>query len=120
MSKPNKKRPSPAAPRPENMPTLCAFWEELKRHCGTEAPCSGHGGSRGGTRHGSRSGSRSGSRGGSQSGGSQSGGEEDALGYGLGLIAPDRSAEERVRMILRMLVEKDAKRDQSRKNETRG
>ena len=121
MSKPKKERVSPAARRPEDMPSLREFWEELKRHCGTggeAGTASGSSGWMGARGSGLGSGSRLGSRFGSQSGsrlGSRFGDDEDALGYGLGLIVPDLSAEERVQMILRMLVEKDAEREKQRK-----
>ena len=126
MSKPKKKRIPPAAPRPEDMPSLREFWEQLKRHCGTNGETgttSGSSGWMGGSARGSGlgSGSRLGSRFGSRLG-SRFGDDEDALGYGLGLIVPDLSAEERVQRILRMLVEKDAEREKQRKKakETRG
>lgn len=128
MSKRQKKQVSPAARRPENMPSLREFWEQLKQHCGTNgetgttSASSGRiGGSGSSLGSGSRLGSRLGSRSGSRLG-SRFGDDEDALGYGLGLIVPDFSAEERVQMILRMLVEKDAEREKQRKNakETRG
>ena len=121
MSKPKKKRIPPAAPRPEDMPSLREFWEELKRHCGTNGEAgtaSGSSGWIGGSARSLGSGSRLGSRFGSRSGsrlGSRFGDDENALGYGLGLIVPDYSAEERVQMILRMLVEKDAEREKQRK-----
>ena len=122
MSKPKKKRVSPAAPRPEDMPSLREFWEQLKQHCGTNGETGTTAGSSGrigssGLGSGSRLGSRSGSR-----PGSRFGDDEDTLGYGLGLIVPDLSAEERVQRILRMLVEKDAERKKQRKKakETRG
>ncbi len=126
MSKLKKNRVSPAARRPEDMPSLRAFWEELKQHCGTDgAPVSG--GRMAGSAHGFCSGSQRSSQRGSQRGsyhgsGSRFGDGDDALGYGLGLIAPDLSAEERVQMILRTLVEKDAAREKQRKeiSETRG
>lgn len=124
MSKPKKKRVSPAARRPEDMPSLREFWEQLKQHCGTGSETGTTSGSSvrmGGSGSGSRLGSRFGSRFGSRSG-SRFGDDEDALGYGLGLIVPDLSAEERVQMILRMLVEKDVEREKQRKKakETRG
>ena len=126
MSKPKKKRIPPAAPRPEDMPSLREFWEQLKRHCGTNGEAGTTSGSSGrigssGLGNGSRLGSRFGSRSGSRLG-SRFGDDEDALGYGLGLIVPDLSAEERVQRILRMLVEKDAEREKQRKKakETRG
>lgn len=126
MSKPKKKRVSPAARRPEDMPLLREFWEQLKRHCGTGSEAgttSGSSGWMGGSARGSGlgSGSRLGSRSGSRLG-SRFGDDEDTLGYGLGLIVPDLSAEERVQRILRMLVEKDAEREKQRKKakETRG
>ena len=122
MSKPKKKRIPPAAPRPEDTPSLREFWEQLKQHCGTNGEAGTTSGSSGriggsGLGSGSRLGSRSGSR-----LGSRFGDDEDALGYGLGLIVPDLSAEERVQRILRMLVEKDAEREKQRKKakETRG
>ena len=116
MSKSKKKRVSPAAPRPEDMPSLRAFWEELKRHCGADGEAvatSGSSGRSGGSARGSAHGS--GSRRGSRPPGSRFGGDEDALGYGLGLIVPDDSAEARVQMILRMLVEQDAAREKQRR-----
>ena len=119
MSKSKKKRVSPAARR--NMPSLREFWEELNRRCGTigeTGTTSGSSGWMGGSARGLGSGSRLGSRFGSRSGsrlGSRFGDDENALGYGLGLIVPDYSAEERVQMILHMLVEKDAEREKQRK-----
>ncbi|MBR0313361.1 MAG: hypothetical protein IJQ98_13310 [Oscillospiraceae bacterium] len=122
MSEPRKKRVSPAAPRPEDMPSLRAFWEELKRHCGTDGEAarstSGSSGHARGSARGSGLGSRGGSRFGSRSG-SRFGDEEDTLGYGLGLIAPDASAEARVQMILHMLVAQDAAREKQRKRRKR-
>ena len=126
MSKPKKKRIPPAAPRPEDTPSLREFWEQLKQHCGTNGEAgttSGSSGRIGGSARSSGlgSGSRLGSRSGSRLG-SRFGDDEDTLGYGLGLIVPDLSAEERVQRILRMLVEKDAEREKQRKKakETRG
>ena len=126
MSKPKKKRIPPAAPRPEDTPSLRVFWEQLKQHCGTNGEAgttSGSSGRIGGSARSSGlgSGSRLGSRSGSRLG-SRFGDDEDTLGYGLSLIVPDLSAEERVQRILRMLVEKDAEREKQRKkaNETRG
>ena len=118
MSEPRKKRISPAAPRPEDMPSLRAFWEELKRHCGTDGEAARSTSGSSGHALGSARGSGLGSRGGSRSG-SRSGDEEDALGYGLGLIAPDASAEARVQMILRILVAQDAAREKQRKRRKR-
>ena len=114
MSEPRKKRVSPAAPRPENMPSLSAFWEELKRHCGTDGEAARSTSGSSGHARGSARGSGLGSR-----GGSRFGDEEDALGYGLGLIAPDASAEARVQMILHMLVAQDAAREKQRKRRKR-
>ena len=123
MSKSKKKRIPPAAPRPEDMPSLREFWEQLKQHCGTNGEAgttSGSSGWMGGSARGSGlgSGSRLGSRSGSRLG-SRFGDEEDALGYGLGLIAPDASAEARVQMILHMLVAQDAAREKQRKRRER-
>ena len=122
-----KKNTAPAAHQPADMPSLRTFWEELQRSCGTvcftgsfgsarigsRGSGRGSGGSRGSGSRGS--GSRgSGSRGSGSRGsrgsrhGSFRGGDDDALGYGLSLIVPDFSDEERVQMILRRLCEKDA------------
>lgn len=115
----NGKRIIPATPYSEDMPSLRAFWEELRRGMGvgslfSSGRTSGSGrrfgsGSRYGS--GSRRGSQSGSQSGSQRGSAHGiGGDDNALGYGLGLVVPDLTAEERVQLILRKLCEKDAAR----------
>ena len=111
----NGKRIIPATPYSEDMPSLRAFWEELRRSMGVGSPFSSGRTSGSGRRFGSGSrygsGSRRGSQSGSQRGSSHGiGGDDNALGYGLGLIVPDMTAEERVQLILRTLCEKDAAR----------
>ena len=111
----NGKHIIPATPHSEDMPSLCAFWEALKRGMGGVLFSSGrtsgrHFGS--GSRYGS--GSRRGSQIGSQRGSAHGiGGDDNALGYGLGLVVPDMTAEERVQLILRKLCEKDAARQKA-------
>ena len=99
MSKP-KERISSATRRPEDMPTLREFWEELQRSRGEDSLSSGS--SSGSTRL-RGSGSHRGS-------GHGSGKGDDSLGYGLSLVVPDMSAEERIQKIMRMLCAKDAQR----------
>ena len=95
--KKKKKNAAPAAHQPTDMPSLRAFWEELQRSSGVVSLVGSSGSALAGSR-GSR-GSRW---------GSFRGGDDDALGYGLALIVPNLSDEERVQMILRQLCEKDA------------
>ena len=110
-----KKNTAPAAHQPTDMPSLRAFWEELQRSSGGVSFSGFSGSARAGSRGSGRGsgGSRgSGSRGSRSSRGSRwgsfRGGDDDALGYGLALIVPNPSDEERVQMILRQLCEKDA------------
>ena len=113
--KKKKKNAAPAAHQPTDMPSLRAFWEELQRSSGVVSLVGSFGSARAGSRGSGRGsgGSRgSGNRGSRGSRGSRwgsfRGGDDDALGYGLALIVPNPSDEERVQMILRRLCEKDA------------
>lgn len=116
----NGKHIIPATPHSEDIPSLRAYWEALQRDMGGVLFSSGRVGSRSfgrGLRFGSWFGSRFGSGGsqiGSQRGSAHGiGGDDNALGYGLGLVVPDMTAEERVQLILRKLCEKDAARQKA-------